>query len=320
MRILVAEDDSLSRTLLVRVLTDMGHEVTAVGDGEEAWDAFRKEPFPVVVTDWLMPRCDGLELTRRIRRMTSRFYPWLIMITGMEFEAHYRQTMEAGVDDFLVKPLDTELLRVRLTVAARVQRMSEQVAALASALPICMHCKAVRDAGDQWKRVEEYFSDIDFSHSWCPDCFYEYSLRPELQRLRADGAWAARLPALDESVTLDSRVLATLTAFEASESPGLVQDMAASFAECSDALRQDLYGFGASGLLGGDGLERLRRCAARCADLGLGRLAALLRRIATLEPEEQLARHVELAESASAELDRAMAALGEACEELTTGG
>lgn len=319
MRILVAEDDVLSRTLLVRVLSGMGHDVVATSDGDEAWTAFRREPFPVVVTDWLMPRCDGLELTRRIRTVHGRVYPWIVMLTGMDFAANYRQTMEAGVDDFLVKPLDAELLRVRLSVAARVQRMCEQVAALTSALPICMHCKAVRDAGDNWKRVEEYFSDIDFSHSYCPDCYYEHSLRPELQRLLADPHWSARLAVPDENATLDARVLQTLSDFEAAESPDLVHDLVESFVESSDVLRQDLYGFGASGLLGGEGLERVQRFATRCTDLGLGRLAGVLKRVATLKPEEQLAEYVELANAAAAELDVALSALGAAREGQPTG-
>ncbi|HEX5011130.1 MAG TPA: response regulator [Planctomycetota bacterium] len=312
MRILVAEDDALCRTLLVRMLRDMGHEVTAVLDGEAAWDAFRREPFAVVVTDWMMPECDGIELTRRIRTVRTRSYTWIVMLTGMDFAANYRQAMEAGVDDFLVKPLDHDLLRVRLTVAERVQRMNAQVVALTSALPICMHCKAVRDGSDHWKRVEEYFHDIDFSHSYCPDCFYEHSLRAELVRLRADPQWAARLPAPSERVTLDPAVLAVLREFERADSPGLVEDMLSSFAECSEVLRQDLYGFGASGLLGGDVVERLRRFTARCADLGLGRLGTVLARITTLKAEEQIGQHVELASAAAAELDLAVAALGEA--------
>src|SRR5262245_43602300 len=197
----------------------------------------------------MMPDCDGVELTRRIRTVRTRAYTWIVMLTGMDFAANYRQAMEAGVDDFLVKPLDPDLLRVRLTVAERVQRMNAQVVALTSALPICMHCKAVRGAGDHWKRVEEYFHDIDFSHSYCPDCFYEHSLRTELVRLRADPQWAARLPAPSERATLDPRVLAVLGEFERADSPGLVQDLLGSFVECSDVLRQDLYGFGASGLL-----------------------------------------------------------------------
>jgi len=314
MRILVAEDDNLSRTLLVRVLTDMGHQVTPALDGEQAWEAFRREPFPVVVTDWLMPQCDGLELTKRIRTVRSGVYPWIVMLTGMDFAENYRKTMEAGVDDFLVKPLDPELLHVRLTVAGRAQRMGEQVAALTSALPICMHCKAVRDAGAQWKRVEEYFHDIDFSHSYCPDCFYEHSLRPELQRLRADPAWAAKLPTVAPNVTLDAGMIATLAAFEKADSPGLLEDMVTSLAESSDVLRQDLYGFGASGLLGGEALERFKRFATRCEDLGLGRLGAVLRRITTLKPDEQLDEYVQLANAASSELDLALSALAEAQE------
>jgi phosphoserine phosphatase RsbU/P len=314
MRILVAEDDALSRALVVRMLRELGHEVTATLDGEAAWEAFRREPFPVVVTDWNMPECDGVELARRIRTVRTRTYTWIVMLTGMDFTANYRQTMEAGIDDFLVKPLDPQLLLVRLAVAERVQRMNDQVVALTSALPICMHCKAVRGDGDRWRRVEEYFHDIDFSHSYCPDCFYEHTLRPELQRMRADGQWAARLPAADENCTLDTRVLDALAAFEKADCPGLLGDMIGSFTECAEVLRQDLYGYGASGLLGGDVLERLRRCCGRCDDLGLGRLGAVLTRIATAKPREAMKRHVELGEGATAELDQALAALGEARE------
>ncbi len=314
MRILVAEDDTLSRTLLVRVLGDMGHTVTATADGNAAWEAFRKEPFPVVITDWLMPHCDGLELTKRIRTVRARLYPWVIMLTGMDYVENYRATMEAGVDDFLVKPLDTELLRVRLAVAERLQRMGEQVVALTSALPICMHCKSVRDAGDEWKRVEEYFSDIDFSHSYCPECYYDHSLAPEIARLRTDPRWTGRLPATSRDATLDTAVLAALAAFEKEDSPGLVDDLCTGFAESSDALRKDLYGYGAAGLLGGDALVRIRRFAARADDLGLGRLAAALSAIAAVTAERQLEEHVGLANAATSELDVALAALAEACE------
>ena len=177
----------------------------------------------------------------------------------------------------------------------------------------------VIDAGDNWKRVEEYFSDIDFSHSYCPDCYYEHSLRPELQRLLADPHWSARLPVPDGNATLDPRVLQALSEFEAAESPDLVHDLVDSFVESSDVLRQDLYGFGASGLLGGEGLERVQRFATRCTDLGLGRLAGVLHRIATLKPEEQLSDYVELANAAAAELDVALSALGEAREGQPTG-
>lgn len=314
MRILVAEDDTLSRTLLVRVLGDMGHRVTATADGNQAWEAFRKEPFPVVVTDWLMPNCDGLELTRRIRTVRARLYPWVIMLTGMDYMENYRATLEAGVDDFLIKPLDTELLRVRLSVAERMQRMSEQVVALTSALPICMHCKAVRDASDEWKRVEEFFADIDFSHSYCPECYYDHSLAPEITRLRGDPRWTGRLPPTSPGATLDPAVYAALAAFEKEDSPGLVEDLCTGFAESSDALRKDLYGYGAAGLLGGEALARIRRFAARADDLGLGRLSHALTAIAAVTPERQLDKHVTMANAATAELDLALSALAEASE------
>jgi DNA-binding response OmpR family regulator len=156
-----------------------------------------------------MPGLDGLEFVQRTRSARSRTYTWVIMLTGMDAGDSYRRAMEAGVDDFLTKPLDHEKLRVRLDVAERVHRMTEQVAALASVLPICMHCKQVRDESDHWKRVEEYIRDIDFSHSYCSECYYEHSLLPELLRMRS----AVGETVAAEEATLDpgrGRVATTL--------------------------------------------------------------------------------------------------------------
>jgi len=307
MRMLVAEDDAVSRTMLVRILGAMGHQVHATQDGEEAWAAFRRETFDVVVTDWLMPRLDGLELTQRIRGLRTGSYPWIIMLTGMDFAENYRRTMEAGVDDFLTKPLDAELLRVRLTVAQRVQRMNEHVAALTAALPICMHCKNVRDSGDRWRRVEEFFHDIDFSHSYCPECYYEHSLVPELSRMRDGHAPTDG----DAALVLDRSVLAALAKFEEADSPGLVEDLVGSFTESAGPLAQAVRTFGDTGIVDEDCRRRLLRFATRCHDLGLGRLAAALEGFVKLGPDEQLARHREVAAATVAEFEAALAALAE---------
>src|SRR5262245_21464384 len=161
MRILIADHENMSRWLLAQVLAGLGHEVTAAADGEEAWGKFRAEPFPVVITDGRMPRVSGAELARRIRGLRNRGCTWLILLSCEEQGEDVLSMMESGVDDVIRKPVDREHLRVRLAVAERVQRMGEQVRALASALPLCMHCKAVRIGGDHWTRVEEYFHDVD---------------------------------------------------------------------------------------------------------------------------------------------------------------
>jgi CheY-like chemotaxis protein len=302
MRILVAEDDLICQRLVTRVLRSMNHEPVVTANGQEAWEAFRQQPFPVVVTDWLMPEMDGLELTRRIREMRTRGYTWIIMLTAMEFGSNYRRTMETGVDDFLTKPLDHELLRVRLNVAERVQHMSEQVRALASALPICMHCKSVRDAGDTWRRVEEYFRDIDFSHGYCPDCYFEHSLRQELERLP---------PAADPDPRqrLDAAALERLLAFERDESPGLFDELAESVQRAGPPLRASLDAYRQSGLLDDRSREQLQRCRRQWAVLGGGRLVSALDAVLETLPPGRLSDHGAAGLAACEELDATLDAL-----------
>jgi hypothetical protein len=216
--------------------------------------------------------------------------------------------MESGVDDFLTKPLDHELLRVRLSVAERIQHMGEQMRALASALPICMHCKAVRDGGHDWKRMEEYFHDVDFSHGYCPSCYYEHSLLPELSKLHD----RQTLPALDGERTLDVDVLGALLAFEDRDSPGLFDDLCDGLYVEEDATRADIEAYTRSGILLPETIERLARVRRRVADLGLGRLASALGGLVSLPESELLDGHAERGETLESELHAALLALREA--------
>lgn len=312
MRILVAEDEAISQRLLVRVLASMGHEPVATSDGDEAWRAYVKQPFPVVVTDWLMPGTDGLELTRRIREQRSKTYPWIIMLTAMDYGSHFRRTMEAGVDDFLTKPVDHELLRVRLTVAERVQRMSEQVRLLASALPICMHCKSVRDTAGDWTRLESFFRDVDFSHGYCPDCYYGHSLAPELQRVRAaftPAVAAAAAAGPSPAHLLDPSLLGPLLSCSDRESPGLFDDLVDGLKVSQVALRPALAEYQESGVLSLGAAELLARFRRRCCDLALGQLAGLIDRLLLLSPEDQDAEHTTLGNALIASLDATLEAL-----------
>ena len=322
MRILIAEDEAISQRLLVRVLASMGHEPVATSDGEEAWRAYLKQPFPVVVTDWLMPGTDGLELTRRIRDQRARVYPWIIMLTAMDYGSHFRRTMEAGVDDFLTKPVDHELLRVRLTVAERVQRMSEQVRMLASALPICMHCKSVRDNAGDWTRLESFFHDVDFSHGYCPDCYYGHSLAPELQRVRAalpPAAAAAAAAGPDRALVADPAVLGALIAVGDRESPGLFDELVDGLRVAQSALRPALQEYADGGALSNGALEKLGHLRRRGIDLGLGRLVALIDQLQLLPPDDQTSLHTELGPALLAALDAAQAELSAAQSRRTAG-
>jgi sigma-B regulation protein RsbU (phosphoserine phosphatase) len=129
MRILVAEDERISRRTLTRTLERWGHDVVSAEDGEAAFEAFEQGAFDMVVTDWEMPRMDGCELVRRIRGMEGGSYVYLMMLTGRSEKHDLIEGMEAGADDFLAKPLDRDELRVRLAAGERIIELERTLAA-----------------------------------------------------------------------------------------------------------------------------------------------------------------------------------------------
>ncbi len=103
----------------------MGYDVTATQDGQQACEALQHEYFPVLITDWLMPRMDGLELCRHVRANHRAPYPYIILLTALVGKTSYLEGMEAGADDFITKPFDQEQLAARLRAAARVLDLHE---------------------------------------------------------------------------------------------------------------------------------------------------------------------------------------------------
>ena len=134
MRILVAEDERITRRTLQKHLEGWGHDVVAAEDGAVAWSQFQQQSFDIVVTDWDMPRMDGRELIECIRRSGQSSYTYLIMLTGRSEKADLVAGMEAGADDFLAKPFDRNELRVRLNAGERIIRLERSLAAQNSAL------------------------------------------------------------------------------------------------------------------------------------------------------------------------------------------
>lgn len=195
MKVLVVDDDPISSRILTATLTGLGHEFQLAEDGQAAWERFTVQPAEVVITDWMMPRVDGLELTRRIRARARDRYTWVLMLTTLRGKASYLDGMNAGADDFMSKPIDKAELHARLCVAGRILSLQREVKQLEGLLPICAYCKKIRDEGDQWSQVEEYVSrrtEAQFSHGICPDC-YERHLRPQLEQVRgASGPGASR--------------------------------------------------------------------------------------------------------------------------------
>jgi signal transduction histidine kinase len=137
MHVLIADDDPVSRRLLQSHLLKWGYEVAAGQNGAEAWNLFEAGAFPIVITDWMMPEVDGVELIRRIRAAARPAYVHAILLTARSQKEDLVAGMEAGADDFLTKPFDRDELRVRLRAAERVVRLehslSEQNRALREA-------------------------------------------------------------------------------------------------------------------------------------------------------------------------------------------
>jgi CheY-like chemotaxis protein len=175
MKILIAEDDPVSVKILQFTLEHYGHEVVSAADGEEAWQIFDREPVRVIVSDWMMPRLDGLELCQKVRSRPKTDYTYFILLTAINTgRENLRKAMDAGIDDFLTKPLDREAVMMRLRVAERILEFTTQIRQLKELIPICMYCKRVRDDQDYWQQVESYIhahTGSNFSHGICPECF-----------------------------------------------------------------------------------------------------------------------------------------------------
>jgi len=189
MKILAVEDDAVSRSVLCRSLERLGHEVIESKDGEEAWRAWLKEKPRVVVSDWLMPKLDGLKLCRRLRQQQAQEYLYFILLTGTGASGKNRRVAaDAGVDDFLTKPVNLSELWMRLRVAERILGYTVQVHRLEEMMPMCSYCKKIRDDRNYWQQIESYINErtgTEISHSVCPDC-YQRVVLPELARLKRE--------------------------------------------------------------------------------------------------------------------------------------
>ena len=112
MKILIADDDDLAIRILRRYLVQWGHEVAEAYNGEEAWTLFQTGEFPIVISDWMMPVTDGLELIRRIKCASRPGYVYTILITARAGKDDLVKGMEAGADDFVCKPFDLSLIHI----------------------------------------------------------------------------------------------------------------------------------------------------------------------------------------------------------------
>ncbi|MFP4282743.1 MAG: PleD family two-component system response regulator [Opitutales bacterium] len=191
MNILIAEDDLISRKLLTNILRELGHEVMIACDGAEAWRMYQTSPTRIVISDWLMPKMDGLGLVDRIRSHPKSEYTYIIMLTAnVGQRENYIRAMKTGVDDFLAKPLDRIELTIRLEVAQRILQATSRIESLENVLTICAYTKKINFPDEGWQTIEEFLRNhlgITLSHGVDPN-YYEEVLKPQIEQLTAKAA------------------------------------------------------------------------------------------------------------------------------------
>lgn len=137
MNLLVVEDDPVSRRLVEAFSTRWGYEVTAVENARDAWDILQKPDAPsLVVSDWMMPDMDGLELCRRIRAMERDDYIYVILLTAKDRKEDIVEGLKAGADDYLVKPFHKDELRYRIRTGERIVTLEQRIRHMAETDPL----------------------------------------------------------------------------------------------------------------------------------------------------------------------------------------
>ena len=120
MKILIADNDDVTRLLLSSSLAELGHEVHEKTNGHEALHAWQDGEFPFVISDWMMPDLDGLEFCRRIRAESRMDYTYIVLLSSRNGSTNYLEGMTTGADDFITKPIQGDALGARVRVAERI--------------------------------------------------------------------------------------------------------------------------------------------------------------------------------------------------------
>jgi DNA-binding response OmpR family regulator len=128
MRILIAEDDRVSRRLLERKLTSWGYEVVSCHNGAEAWEELHGKDAPnLAILNWMMPGMDGVEVCREIRKQKRPEYLYMILLTARDLKRDIIEGIEAGADDYVTKPFNPHELKVRIRAGRRILEMQSEL-------------------------------------------------------------------------------------------------------------------------------------------------------------------------------------------------
>ena len=133
MKVLIADDDALSRKILEDALSKWGYEILMAHNGNEAWDILEKNDRPnLAVLDWIMPGMDGVEICKRLRKLSLPNYVYVILLTARNKREDVIYGLESGADDYIIKPFHHEELKSRLKIGQRIIELEHRILRLAS--------------------------------------------------------------------------------------------------------------------------------------------------------------------------------------------
>jgi sigma-B regulation protein RsbU (phosphoserine phosphatase) len=208
MKVLIADDDAITRVAVSRLLEKWGYTVVQAQDGGKAWESLcQKDPPRIAILDWMMPEPDGVEICGHLKRERDLPFVYTILLSVRQEKEDIVKALDSGAHDFLSKPVHTGELRSRIAVGARLviaeddiraknreladindqlQQMNanlqtalKEIKTLQGILPVCINCKRIRlenmapEDPNSWVRIEEYISNrtqAEFSHGICPVC------------------------------------------------------------------------------------------------------------------------------------------------------
>ena len=190
-RILIVDDEPINVMIAERILQKNGYETISVNHGNDALEILQTKPVDLILLDIMMPDINGFEVCGKLMQNEKTKDIPVIFLTAVTDKESIIKGFEVGGKDYLTKPFNTTELvaRVKTHVDLKLARDSQEklikelksaldeIDTLSGLLPICSHCKKIRDDSGYWQGVEQYIaarSDAQFSHGICPDCMREY--------------------------------------------------------------------------------------------------------------------------------------------------
>ena len=197
MKILIADDDLPSCSLLERQLKTFHFDAIVAHDGTEAWDALQRPDAPrIALLDWNMPGMTGIQVCKALRAQKAALPVYAIMLTSHKERGYVVEALEAGANDYITKPYHSEELQARISVGVRTvelqQALTDKIRELEEAtqreihlqelLPMCAWCRKIRTDDQYWQTLETFLSKsgVKFSHGICAECYAK--VRPSIKK------------------------------------------------------------------------------------------------------------------------------------------